>query len=52
MSLFGLHIWVLRFLILCIVYSWLGYLKGEFFFFFLVPSFLVELEATVMVVMP
>ena len=54
-GLFGLHIWVLRFLIVCIVCSSLGYLVGEisgvfFFFFQLVASFLVELEATVMVV--
>ena len=37
-GLFGLHIWVLRFLIVCIVCSSLGYLVGEisgvFFFFF------------------
>ena len=53
-GLFGLHIWVIRFLIVCIESSWLGYLEGEIsgvlFFFQLVASFLVELEVTVMVV--
>ena len=39
-GLFGLHIWVLRFLILCIVCSWLRYLEGDFFFFFF-PSWLL-----------
>ena len=56
-GLFGFHIWVLRFLIVCIMCSWLGYLDGEisvFFFlsFQLAASFLVELETIVMVVVP
>ena len=50
MGLFGLHIWVLRFLIVYTVCFLLGYLEGEIFFFQLVASFLVELEATMMVV--